>query len=72
MEALSGQSSAAELTLAVLIRESQRLAASATTLAQIQGFVLTHSEIYIICKWLRSVRGRGGVLSCRSKAAGSP
>jgi hypothetical protein len=45
-------SSAGELALVVQISKS-----SATTQAQIQGSELAHPNIYIICKWLRHMKG---------------
>ena len=66
MEALGVYSSAGELALVVLILESQTLTGSATTQAQIQGFVLAYPKIYIICELLGSVQGSVLViLSCR-------
>jgi len=51
------QGSAGELTLVVLIRDSQGLTNSATSQAQIQGSELAHPKIYIICEQLGQVKG---------------
>lgn len=51
------QGSAGELTLVVLIRDSQGLTNSATAQAQIQGSELAHPKIYIICEHLGCVKG---------------